>query len=80
MRGLYQDGMPVEKGKLADAAGYTSPGTLILLANNELDTAQNFAVLIILGLLGLTLTLYTTVRAVQKRVLRWPPLEAAPLT
>jgi NitT/TauT family transport system permease protein len=53
-------------------------GTLILLANNELDTAQIFAVLIMLGLLGLTL--YSTVRAVQKRVLRWAPLEAAPST
>jgi len=53
-------------------------GTLILLANNELDTAQIFAVLIMLGALGLAL--YATVRAVQRRVLRWAPLEATPST
>lgn len=53
-------------------------GTLILLANNELDTAQIFAILIMLGLLGFVL--YTAVRTVQRRVLRWAPLEAAPTT
>jgi NitT/TauT family transport system permease protein len=53
-------------------------GTLILLANNELDTAQIFAVLIMLGMLGFVL--YTAVRMVQRRLLRWAPLESAPST
>lgn len=50
-------------------------GTLILLANNELDTAQIFAILIMLGLLGFAL--YASLRMVQRRVLRWAPLEAS---
>jgi NitT/TauT family transport system permease protein len=50
-------------------------GTLILLANNELDTAQIFAILIMLGLLGFAL--YASLRTVQRRVLRWAPLEAS---
>lgn len=50
-------------------------GTLILLANNELDTAQIFAILIMLGALGFVL--YTAVRLLQRRVLRWAPLEAS---
>lgn len=53
-------------------------GTLILLANNELDTAQIFAILIMLGLLGFVL--YASVRTAQRRLLRWAPLETPPST
>ena len=51
-------------------------GTLILLANNELDTAQIFAILIMLGLLGFVL--FASVRFAQRRLLSWAPLEASP--
>jgi NitT/TauT family transport system permease protein len=53
-------------------------GTLILLANNELDTAQIFAILIMLGLLGFVL--FSCVRFAQARLLSWAPLEAPPQT
>ena len=53
-------------------------GTLILLANNELDTAQIFAILIMLGLLGFVL--FASVRFAQRRLLSWAPLEASPQT
>jgi NitT/TauT family transport system permease protein len=53
-------------------------GTLILLANNELDTAQIFAILIMLGLLGFTL--FASVRFAQRRLLSWASLEAPPPT
>jgi len=48
-------------------------GTLILLANGTLDIAQIFAVLAILG--GLGITLLALVRAAQRRLLRWAPSE-----
>jgi NitT/TauT family transport system permease protein len=53
-------------------------GTLILLANNDLDTAQIFAVLVMLGLLGFCF--HTAVRFAQRRLLRWAPLESRPET
>lgn len=53
-------------------------GTLILLANNELDTPQIFSILLMLGLLGFSL--YSMVRFAQRRLLRWAPLEALPST
>jgi len=49
-------------------------GTLILLANNELDTPQVFAVLAILGLFGFALHL--AIGLAQRRLLRWAPLES----
>lgn len=53
-------------------------GTLILLANNELDTAQVFAILAILGLFGFVLHL--AIGAAQRRLLRWAPVENRPST
>jgi NitT/TauT family transport system permease protein len=53
-------------------------GTLILTANSELDTAQIFAILIMLGLLGFLI--YGIVRYAQRRLLRWAPLESSPAT
>ncbi|KQP09070.1 ABC transporter permease [Pseudorhodoferax sp. Leaf265] len=53
-------------------------GTLILLANNELDTAQIFSILLMLGLLGFVL--YSAVRFAQRRLLAWAPAENLPST
>jgi NitT/TauT family transport system permease protein len=47
-------------------------GTLILLANGNLDVAQVFAILIMLGVLGFSL--FALIRAAQRRLLRWAPM------
>ena len=51
-------------------------GTLILIANGDLDAAQVFAILTLLG--GLGFGFFAAVREAQRRLLRWAPLEAVP--
>jgi NitT/TauT family transport system permease protein len=50
-------------------------GTLIIIANGNLDGAQTFAILVMLGLLGLAL--YAAVGLLERRLLRWVPADAA---
>ncbi|HTZ35226.1 MAG TPA: ABC transporter permease [Stellaceae bacterium] len=49
-------------------------GMLILVANSNLDPAQGFAVLVVLGALGYLF--FALIRAAQRRLLRWAPAEA----
>jgi NitT/TauT family transport system permease protein len=49
-------------------------GMLILVANSNLDPAQGFAVLAVLG--GLGYLFFTLIRWAQRRLLRWAPAEA----
>lgn len=49
-------------------------GMLILVTNSNLDPAQGFAVLAVLG--GLGYLFFTLIRAAQRRLLRWAPAEA----
>jgi NitT/TauT family transport system permease protein len=47
-------------------------GTLILIANGNLDVAQVFAILVMLGSLGFAL--FIAISAAQRRLLRWAPI------
>ena len=49
-------------------------GTLILLANGNLDVAQVFAILAMLGTLGFLF--YSLIGFAQRRLLRWAPVTA----
>jgi NitT/TauT family transport system permease protein len=49
-------------------------GMLILVTNSNLDPAQGFAVLAVLG--GLGYLFFQLIRSAQRRLLRWAPVEA----